>query len=225
MAFVASNLNKSRHPVLDRSTQSGRHSLAERGDDHYTTPAGVTGALLQAELLPKYVWDPCCGTGAIVTELRAAGHEVIASDLVDYEIPITPPSYCRVDFLLERQAPSGCEGIVCNPPYKLAPQFVRHALALVPFTAMLLRLAFLESTSRTDILEGGQLARVLVFRRRLPMMHRRNWAGKRAGSGICFAWFIWKRDWCGNPQIKRIDITHNQSIHGDRKCSILLAST
>ena len=70
--------------MLDRSTQSGRHTLAERRDDHYPTPPGATRALLLAEPLPKYLWDPCCGTGTIVTELRAAGHEVVATDL---EIP------------------------------------------------------------------------------------------------------------------------------------------
>jgi hypothetical protein len=205
MAFAASNLNKSKHPVLDRCTQSGRHSLADRRDDHYTTSPGATRALLQVESVPRCVWDCCCGLGTITTELRAAGRQVIASDLVDYGIPVTPPGYYGVDFLLERQAPSGCEGIICNPPFKLAPQFVRHALELVPFTAMLLRLAFLESASRTDILENGQLARVLVFRKRLPMMHRHNWAGPRATSSMAFAWFIWRHDWYGNPQIKRID--------------------
>jgi hypothetical protein len=199
-------LKKSKTLVLDHSTQSGRHSLADRRDDHYTTSPGATRALLLAEPLPKYIWDCCCGTGTITNELRAAGHEVIATDLVDYEFPISPPSYYRVDFLLEWQAPAGCEAIVCNPPYKLAPQFVRHAIELVPFTAMLLRLAFLESASRTDILEGGQLASVLVFRKRLQMMHRHNWAGPRASNSIAFAWFVWRRDWRGNPQIKRIDV-------------------
>ena len=189
---------------LDRSTQSGRHSLAHRRDDHYTTSPGATRALLLAEPLPQHIWDFCCGTGTIVNELRAA--EVVASDLVNYGIPITAPGYFGIDFLLERQAPVRCEAIVCNPPYKLAPQFVRHAIELVPVTCMLLRLAFLESASRADIIEGGQLARVLVFRRRLPMMHRRNWTGKRASNSIAFAWFVWRRDWCGNPEIKRIDI-------------------
>jgi hypothetical protein len=162
-----------------------------------------------AEPLPRYIWDPCCGTGTIVTELRATGREVIGTDLVDYGIPITPPGYYRVDFLLEWQAPDRCEGIIANPPYKLAAEFARHAIELVPVTAMLLRLAFLESVSRSDILDGGQLARVLVFKKRLPMMHRRNWTGKRASNSIPFAWFIWRRDWCGNPQIKRIDIARN----------------
>jgi hypothetical protein len=191
--------------MLDHSTQSGRHSYAERGNDCYPTTPGATRALLQAEPVPHFAWDPACGTGNITAELRAAGHEVVATDIADYGIPITAPSYYGVDFLLEQQAPARCEAIVCNPPYKLAPQFVRHALTLVPFTAMLLRLAFLESASRADILEGGQLAHVLVFRRRLPMMHRHNWTGNRASNSMCFAWFVWRRDWCGNPEIKRID--------------------
>jgi hypothetical protein len=189
--------------VINHSAQCGQHSHAERGHDCYPTSPGAARALLQAEQLPKYIWDPCCGTGTIVTELRAAGHEVVASDLVDYGIPIA--AYYGADFLLEQRAPIDCEGIVCNPPYKLAPSFVRHAIRLVPFTAMLLRLAFLESASRTDILEHSGLARVLVFRRRLPMMHRHGWSGPIASSGIAHAWFVWRRGWNGNPQIKRID--------------------
>jgi hypothetical protein len=152
--------------------------------------------------VPKCIWEPCCGTGTIVTELRTAGHEVVATDIADYGFRIATPG---VDFLLEQRAPPGCEAIICNPPYRHAPAFVRHAIRLVPFTAMLLRLAFLESAGRTDILESGELARVCVFRRRLPMMHRHNWAGPRATNSICFAWFIWQRSWFGNPQINRID--------------------
>jgi hypothetical protein len=191
--------------VIDHSAQCGQHSFADRGNDCYPTSPGATRALLQAEAVPHFAWDCACGTGNITTELRAAGHEVVASDITSYGIPVTCPGYFNVDFLLERQAPANCEAIVCNPPYKLAPQFVRHALTLVPFTAMLLRLAFLESASRTDILEHSGLARVLVFRKRLPMMHRHNWDGPRASNSIAFAWFVWRRGWNGNPEIKRID--------------------
>jgi hypothetical protein len=191
--------------MLDHSAQSDRHSYADRGLDCYPTSPGATRALLSTVAVPKYIWEPCCGAGTIVTELRTAGHEVVATDIANYGIPVTCPGYFGVDFLLERQAPAHCEAIVCNPPYRLAPQFVRHAIALVPFTAMLLRLAFLESVSRSDILEGGQLAHVLVFRKRLPMMHRHNWAGNRASNSMCFAWFVWRRDWRGNPEIERID--------------------
>jgi hypothetical protein len=191
--------------VLDHSTQSGRHAYAERGNDRYPTTPGAARALLLAETVPHFAWDPCCGTGTIVGELRAGGHEVVATDITSYGIPVTCPGYFNVDFLLEQQAPARCEAVICNPPYRHAPAFVRHAIKLVPFVAMLLRLAFLESVSRTDILEHSGLSSVLVFRKRLPMMHRHGWDGPRASNSIAFAWFVWRRDWCGNPQIKRID--------------------
>jgi hypothetical protein len=45
----------------------------------------------------------------------------------------------------------------------------------VPDVFLLLRLAFLESTGRTELLEHSGLRRVLVFRKRLPRMHRLNY--------------------------------------------------
>jgi hypothetical protein len=92
--------------------------------------------------------------------LRAAGHKVIASDLVNCGIPITPPGYYGVDFLLEHKLPADVELICTNPPFKLAGEFVEHALALCPQVIMLLRLAFLESERRSAILEGCGLARL-----------------------------------------------------------------
>ena len=64
-----------------------RAALAERGHDLYETPPEATRALLEVERLPHRVWEPACGPGAIVTVLRAAGHDVVASDLVDYGDP------------------------------------------------------------------------------------------------------------------------------------------
>jgi hypothetical protein len=136
--------------------------------------------------------------------LRAAGHDVVASDITDYGIPITAPGYWRRDFLLEHAAPAGTECICTNPPYRFAADFVRHALALCPRAIFLLRLAFLESVGRSDILDGGKLAHVYVFRNRLPMMHRDGWTGPRATSAIPFAWFCWDAAHKGAPELHRI---------------------
>lgn len=78
-----------------------------------------------------------------------------------------------------------------NPPYKDAGAFVRRALELAPRVVMLLRLAFLESERRSDVLDGGRLRRVHCFAKRLPMMHRAGWTGPKAVSAIAFAWFVW----------------------------------
>jgi hypothetical protein len=69
---------------------------------------------------------------------------------------------------------------------------------------MLLRTAFLESERRTGILEGRGLARVHVFRKRLPMMHRAGWEGRKANSGMSFAWFVWGHSHRGPTTVSRI---------------------
>src|SRR5579883_2790515 len=98
--------------------------------------------------------------------------------------------------------PGGCR---TNPPYKLANKFVSHALALgIPKVVMLLRLAFLEGQGRTPILDQGLLARVHVFRNRLPRMHRSGWDGPHASSSIAFAWFVWDLAHRGPTELRRL---------------------
>jgi hypothetical protein len=175
--------------------------LSERGDDLYESPPEAVRALLNVEQLPQRIWECACGPGAIVRVLRAAGHIVHATDLVNYGCP---DSEAGVDFLLERHVPPGIEAIVTNPPFKLAAQFVEHALDLCPLVIMLLPLTFLEGQRRSAVLESGHLARIHVFRKRLPRMHRHGWAGPRATSTVAFSWFCWDRDQPGPTEIRRI---------------------
>ena len=181
-----------------------RHAFAGRGDDLYQTPPEAVHALLRAEDIPSRVWEPACGPGSIARVLRANGRDVLTTDLVDYQSP--DQDAFGVDFLTPGLAESYGDGraIITNPPYKLAHEFVRRAIDLSPFVAMLLRLQFLESERRRDILEDSCLARVHVFRNRLPMMHREGWSGPKASSATAYAWFIWERQWLGPAQINRI---------------------
>jgi hypothetical protein len=188
------------------NTGSAQHALRDRGNDLYETPPEAVRALLSLEDVPPFVWEPACGPGSIVRVLRESGRECISSDLVDYASP--DQQFSGWDFLLEKSAPPRVRGVVTNPPFKNAVEFVRKARELVPYTAMLLRLAFLESERRRDILEGGDLARIYVFRNRLPMMHR---AGRgivqperQNSSALAFAWFIWDRAHTGPTELHRI---------------------
>jgi hypothetical protein len=105
---------------------------------------------------------------------------------------------------MEKQVPIGAAAIITNPPYKLAGEFATHALHLCPKVIMLLRLAFLESEGRSSILDGGYLARVHVFRDRLPMMHRDGWDGPKSTNTIAFAWFVWEHGWNKPTELRRI---------------------
>jgi hypothetical protein len=180
----------------------GASPHAERGLDLYETPPVATRALLDVEKLSGTIWEPACGPGSIVRVLREAGHHVIATDLKDYGCA---EAFGGIDFLAQSSAPEGAETVLTNSPFMHADEFVRHALTLVPRVLMLLRLGFLESQGRSDILDGGQLARVFVFRTRLPMMHRDGWDGPKIdSSAIPFAWFVWDRDHHGRTSLQRI---------------------
>ncbi len=186
------------------NTGNAKAALSERGDDLYESPPVAVEALLRVEQLPHHIWEPACGPGSIVRVLRKAGHTVWATDLVEYGCP---DSEYGVDFLMERQARVDVEAIVTNPPFKLAGEFVEHSLALAPKVYMLLRLAFIESTRRTPILDSGHLARVHVFKNRLPMMHRAGrgtQVAKTNSSAMAFAWFCWDRAHVGPTELNRI---------------------
>jgi hypothetical protein len=185
--------------LLDHSCQVQRHTYDERGFDLYEKPAVAVEALLRVEQIPHRIWEPAAGRGAIVRVLRDHGHAVIASDIHNYG-----NLHFVSDFLAQERLPAGCEAIVTNPPFRLAEEFVAHALELAPLVIMLLRLAFLESERRCRILEGRGLARVHVFRKRLPMMHRDQWVGRKANSGMAFAFFVWDRNHKGPTTIDRI---------------------
>lgn len=186
---------------LDHACGNGRATYDERGDDLYETPPEAVRSLLAFEGLPRRIWEPACGPGAIVRVLRAAGHDVFASDLVDYAWGQDRSGW---DFLFPASDAPEVDAIVTNPPFKLAEEFVAKALERAPLVVMLLRLAFIESERRSPILDNGNLARVYAYRKRLPMMHRKGWEGRKGNSGMAFAWFVWDRNHSGPTELRRI---------------------
>lgn len=186
-----------------------RHALEDRGLDFYQTPPCATRALIKAERLPHGIWEPHCGYGAIVEVLLDAGHAVAATDV---EMRGYPHQSHALDFLDTICTPPGVDGIVMNPPFAQAAIHVKHALTICPYVCALLRLTFLEAgTEKTDAgrarlfcLDRGHLARVHVFRARLPMMHREGWTGKKSTNTVAFAWFVFDGDHTGPTILYRI---------------------
>jgi hypothetical protein len=193
-------------------TGNKRAPLVVRRNDLNETPAEAVLALLRVEHLSGTILEPCCGPGAIVRVLRDQGHRVLAHDLCHYGSPYQD-AHGR-DFLMERFYPEKISVVLTNPPFKLAAQMAQHALTIAPKVIFLLRLAFLEagtgqsveSVARSFVLDRGLLARVYVFRNRLPMMHREGWAGNKLEKGaMAFAWFVWERDHaCASADLVRI---------------------
>lgn len=186
-----------------------KHPQKARGLDLYETVPVATRALLANERLPHGLWEPHVGRGALAEVLLDAGHAVYCTDIVDrgYQHQAATGNFLRATV-----CPAGIDGIVMNPPFAWAALHVRHALQLCPYVVALLPLAFLEAgqtktesgRARLWCLDRGHLKRVLVFRERLPMMHRDGWTGKRASSNVPYAWFVFDGDHAGPATVERI---------------------
>lgn len=173
------------------------HPQNARGLDAYFTPPEATLALLRIENLPHILWEPAVGNGAISDILKATGRAVFASDIADYQ---NPGVHSGLDFLQQPALPSPhIEGIVTNPPFRLAQSFAEHALSLTHYVVLLGRTNFLEGGARLKFWREFPPSRVWVSSRRFPMMHRE---GPRA-SNTRYAWFVWDyRE--GTPQETRL---------------------
>jgi hypothetical protein len=167
------------------------HSRADRRLDAYFTPPVATRALVAVERasIPRRIWEPAAGDGAIVKVLLERGYRVIASDIADYGCPDVEPG---IDYLtaLGRHRKIG---IITNPPFRLAKEFAEKAVSEAVFVALLLRTNFLETISRLEFFRRHPPSRVWISSRRLPMMHRHGWTGPRSTSNTCHAWFVWDR--------------------------------
>jgi hypothetical protein len=168
------------------------HDFNERGlDAYFTCPPAIEALIrLEGSRLPRRIWEPAAGDGAIVLPLRASGRIVLASDIHDYGLP-----GCRiVDYLFAPKMPPGWVlGAVTNPPYRHAQRFAERALAEVPYLAMLLRTNFvMDGEARGHWLDRHPPTREYYLYPRLPMMHRHGWQGKRSTSNTPYAWFIWQ---------------------------------
>lgn len=115
----------------------------------YPTPPEPTIALIERFLpeIPKRVWEPACGTGAMASVLSAHGYDVVSTDIDDYD-------YGRpyVNFLTAEDPP-GVEAVITNPPFSIANAFIERALAVkgVTFVAMFLKATFWNARSRYDL--------------------------------------------------------------------------
>lgn len=151
--------------------------------DPYFTPVEAVKSLICIEKLPRNLYEPAAGNGAIVKPLRKAGYVVQASDIAYYGFNCKRADYFSFDISVE--------GIVTNPPFKLAMEFAEKAVSEAPYVAFLLRTNFLESVKRMEFFKAYPPVRIWISSRRLPMMHRHGWKGNKAPSNTCHAWFIW----------------------------------
>lgn len=189
---------------LGKVTGNQATSRATRGADFYQSDYAVLPPLLVAEgrRMPRVLWEPHCGAGALVIPLRNRGYHVMATDLYDRGCP---SSQGGIDFLGDlalgpAMVLGGDEfGIIANPPFDDVEAHIERATKLAPWSAFFLRFSFFEGT-RAKWFPTVGLRRVHLISDRLPMMHGEHVPLEdrtMKQAGMAFAWFIFE------PQRKR----------------------
>lgn len=186
---------------------SNHVDFARAADDFYATDPGSIDKLLSVVQLPNLIWEPACGTGNLSKKLADLGYTVYSSDLVDRGFGEAR----GLDFFQCNAIPpviANCDCILTNPPYSVAEDFILHALDLLPsggLCIMFLKTLFLEGQRRYINLFREQPPRyVLPFSKRIACRHGGKVSGFKGSGAVSYSWFVWEKDWFGDPVIKWI---------------------
>lgn len=182
--------------------------MAQRAEPHdsldfFPTPPWAGRALVEHvligggwrrdQLAKQSCWEPACGSGELVVGLSEYFNCVWASDVFDYGrgfavhdflFPVRPqflPKSGRVHWA------------ITNPPFRLAAQFIKHALSIaIEGVAMLVRTSFIEGIERYRTLFNVHRPALLApFSERVPMVKGR--CDPKAGSATSYCWIVWSK--------------------------------
>ena len=187
---VFSTLSASSHSNTERQTE-----------DYYATDPKAVEKLLEREKFCDYIWEPACGEKHISNVLVEYGYKVRNSDMVsrgqeDVE---------ELDFMQAKRDEESPD-IIINPPYKIATEFIQHALDISTDKtkiAAFLKIQFLENKKRFELFKNNPPKKIYVFVNRVNC--GKNGVFGKESSAVCYAWFIWKKGYKGLPSIDWIN--------------------
>lgn len=190
--------------LLDGTLVKSDDGLEREKDDFYPTPPEPTRAFLHAEIdrLREFdgIWEPSCGDGAMLREMRAVGLETYGSDLIDRG---GVADVVR-DFYAFRYP--AFPAIVTNPPFSECcwgngkARWLRHALdALdVEYMALLMNWSWPGAGGLAPFWAEHPPARVYLMR----------WKIDFTGQGappMLNAWFVWDKHHQGETVLRMLD--------------------
>ena len=161
-------------------------------NDLVTTPEYVTEELLKQEEFKGVVFEPCCGNGRISKVLIREGLNVISSDKIDY-------GYGEKKNLFH--IGKKFDNIITNPPFTEQSKVKKHLLKIT--RRKLALLWYVKNLgNEMESPNSKYLKSVYIFNQRIK------W--KETKLGWLFAWYVWDKNFKGNPTIKRIDYALSQ---------------
>lgn len=182
-----------------RTLGTSTHALEGReNDDYYATDPKAVKLLLEKEKFNSIVFEPSCGEGHISRVLLDNGYAVKSSDLINRGFGEVKDFFEVDEF---------CGDIITNPPYKIALDFVKHSLDIIPEgnkVAMFLKLQFLEGKARKEFYKENPPKKIYVASGRLNCAKNGKFEEFKS-SAVAYAWFVWEKGYQGSPEIDWIN--------------------
>ena len=177
-------------------------------NDYYATnPKAVEMLLTNYTFDAATILEPCVGGGHIanaINDFFTNKRAITGLDLVDRGYPNT-----IVQDFLTWETDKKFEGIITNPPFSLAQEFIEKGMELLTDDgqmAMFLKIQFLEGAKRKEFFEKYPPKYIYVFRNRMATWNNGNEVdpntGKRWATTMCHAWFIWEKGSKTEPIIR-----------------------
>lgn len=182
--------------LLDIYTGVNQSDSKRNKNDLYRTPPLATYILCKYGNPPKKIVEPCAGYGNIAAELIRNGHEVVCYDLNAY--PETLVFVQSGQNVLDLDKVTGYDGLITNPPYHkdIPRKLAEKSIAEYDYTALLLRLTFLEGIKRKSLFNNHSPTQIIIFSDRIRFDYEGIEAIEREeqiGGMICYMWIIWDK--------------------------------
>ena len=170
-----------------------------QAEDYYATEPSVVRDLLEKENFEHLILEPCCGGGHMAEEIKKAGYDVDAYDLVDR-------GYGKQANFLTYDFEKGVRDIITNIPYTDVVAFLRRAVEISKSkAAILMPLRYLSSKERYDFYRECPPSRIYVYTNRICIAKNGHFDRYERGQNIeIYAWYIWDKSYNGEPVIRWI---------------------
>lgn len=194
--------------TLSGGQLAGGNSTTEKADnDFYSTDPSTVRLFLDVAKDEfenvNLIWENAAGDGNISKTLpEYFNSSIISTDLVDRGF-----CFSGIDFLNDNMSHKP-DLIITNPPFSLINEFIVKGLEKTNrYLVYLCKIQMLESVKRKTILENSPLKYVYVHSTR-----QATWKdgqpldtnGKKWATTMCLAWFVWDKEYTGEPIIRFI---------------------
>ncbi len=194
--------------TLSGGQLAGGNSATEKADnDFYATDPKTVRLFLNKALedgaidLPAgSIWEPACGNGNIMEVVKEYFPLCSwrSTDLIYRGYGKGEIDFLKSDF--------NADLIITNPPFSLINEFIKKGIELSNhYVIYLAKIQTLETVERKSILKNSPLKYIYVHSSR-----QATWKngeplapnGKKWATTMCLAWFIWDKEYKGEPIVR-----------------------